>query len=135
MQQVGQQSSGCGHKLMAENLREPAPLSLPNVIYSAPSDNVCAAFGGCAIPISDSQLYPSPPTGQETGPMELNDFTGPNHIPKKLKQTLTYKKGDKVYDIAWQAYIEVLKSRGIADADLPKQPAPNVLRIAFPPST
>jgi len=135
VQQVGQQSSGCGHKLMAENLREPAPLSLPNVIYSAPSDNVCAAFGGCAIPISDSQLYPSPPTGEETGPMELNDFTGPNHIPKKLKQTLTYKKGDKVYDIAWQAYIEVLKSRGIADADLPKQPAPNVLRIAFPPST
>src|SRR5207253_6832615 len=100
-----------------ENLREPNPLKKTEILYSAPSDNVCAGFGGCAIPISDSQLYPLPDSTQpdkKTGTMEVYDFTGNNFTPKKL-QSLTYKVGDKVYDIAWNAYIEVLKSRGITD--------------------
>jgi hypothetical protein len=29
----------------------------------------------------------------------------------------------------------VLKSRGVEEQDLPVKPAPNALRLAFPPST
>ena len=36
--------------------------------YSAPSDNKCGAFGGCAVPISASQLYPT------SGVMQTFDF-------------------------------------------------------------
>lgn len=136
VQEVGKQTTICGHKLLKENLREPHVLEKTIILYSAPSDNACAGFGGCAIPISDSQLYPLPDSsdpGKTTGTMELYDFTGPDSTPKKLMQRLTYSVGDKVYDVAWNAYIEVLKSRGITE--LPTKPAPDPLRLAFPPST
>ena len=35
--------------------------------YSAPGDNKCATFGGCAVPISASQLFP------KSGTMDLFD--------------------------------------------------------------
>ena len=133
VQQVGSQSIICGFKVLAEDLHD--PLQKEIIIYSAPSDNACASYGGCAVPISESQLYPPPdntkPTAQ--GEMELNDFPPPAFTPTKLDQKLQYSKGDKVYDIAWEAYIEVLKSRGITN--LPTKPKPDPLRLAFPPST
>jgi hypothetical protein len=133
VQQVGSQSIICGFKVMAEDLQD--PLRKEIIIYSAPSDNACAAFGGCAVPISESQLYP-PPDGTKPaapGKMELNNFPPPDFKPAKLDEQLQYSKGEKVYDIAWKAYIEVLKSRGVTD--LPTKPAPDPLRLAFPPST
>jgi len=133
VQEVGKQESFCGHKVLAENLRAPNLTGKTTIIYSAPSDNVCAAFGGCAIPISDSQLYPAPPSGDPEGTMELNDFVGPDHKPEKLSSKLKYSKGDKVYDVAWKAYIAVLESRDITA--LPTKPDPDPIRIAFPPST
>ena len=136
MQEVGKQTTICGHKVLKENLRGPNLSEKTIILYSAPSDNVCAGFGGCAIPISDSQLYPLPDSSDpdtKTGKMELYDFTGPNFAPKKLDEELTYSVGDKVYDVAWNAYIAVLKSRGITE--LPTKPAPDALRLAFPPST
>lgn len=30
----------------------------PSVTYTAPSDNICKSFGGCAVPISACQVYP-----------------------------------------------------------------------------
>jgi hypothetical protein len=134
VQEVGSQSIICGFKVLAENLHEPN-LGKEIILYSAPSDNSCAGFGGCAVPISESQLYPSPNAAKpaDPGTMELYDFKGPDFKPEKLDQRLQYSKGDKVYDIAWNAYIEVLKSRGITD--LPAKPAPDPLRLAFPPST
>jgi hypothetical protein len=133
VQQVGSQTIICGGKVMAENLSDPFKKEL--IIYSAPSDNSCAAYGGCAVPISESQLYPPPNADDPTasGDMELNDFKGPAHTPTKLGNKLQYKKGQKVSDIAWDAFIEVLKSRGITD--LPTKPAADALRLAFPPST
>ena len=65
--------------------------------------------------------------------MELNDFVGPDHKPEKLSSKLKYSKGDKVYDVAWKAYIAVLESRDITA--LPTKPDPDPIRIAFPPST
>lgn len=134
VQEVGKQSIICGFKALAENLHEPA-FGKTVILYSAPSDNACAGFGGCAVPISDSQLYPPPDVSKpdDPGTMELYDFEGPDFKPTKLGQRLKYSKGDKVYDIAWNAYIEVLKSRGITN--LPTKPAPDLLRLAFPPST
>jgi hypothetical protein len=135
VQEVGKQSIICGFKVLAEDLREPNRLEKTVILYSAPSDNVCGSFGGCAVPISESQLYPSPDPSKpdDPGAMELYDFKGPDFKPTKLDQRLKYSKGDKVYDIAWNAYIEVLKSRGVTD--LPPKPAPDPLRLAFPPST
>ena len=133
VQEVGSQSVLCGGKVMAENLRAPSPLQKTEILYSAPSDNTCAGFGGCAIPISDSQLYPLPDStkpDQKTGTMEVYDLG--DDPPGKLAN-LRYSVGDKVYDVAWNAYIEVLKGRGITE--LPLKPKPDALRLAFPPST
>ena len=130
VQEVGKQTIICGFKVMAEDLRDPMQKEI--IIYSAPSDNSCARFGGCAVPISESQLYPEPPNPSQEGKMELNDFKPPNFKPEKFGE-LAYAKGDRVYDIAWNAYIEVLKQRGITT--LPTKPAPDALRLALPPST
>lgn len=94
--------------------------------YSAPSDNYCGGAGGCAVPISASQLYP------QGGNMALYDFTGAGNSPERMKGELKFSEGDSVYDTAWEAYSEVMKKRG----QKPKEkPQPNDLRIALPPST
>jgi hypothetical protein len=137
VQIVGKTQTLCGSKVMKEHLMAANQAQGALLFYSAPSDNACAGTGGCAIPISASQLYPLPDStkpDQKTGEMELYDFTGENFAPVKLPQTLTYAVGDKVYDVAWEAYIEVLKHRQIDP--LPEKPkAPSDLRLAFPPST
>jgi hypothetical protein len=43
-----------------------------------------------------------------------------------------YEVGDRVYDIAWEAYVKVLKHRQQPPPDKPKD---SELRLAFPPST
>jgi hypothetical protein len=115
----------CGHRgasaALAQNLRLPTA----NTVYSAPGDNKCATFGGCAVPISASQLYPS------GGEMQPFNFP-PSGPPKPLPGKLPFAVGDSVYDIAWQAYTEVMKVRGKNPGN---KPAPNDLRIVFPPST
>ncbi len=93
--------------------------------YSAPSDNRCGGLGGCAVPISASQLYP------EGGTMVLYDFVGPQHEQQKIGE-MTFALGDSVYGKAWQAYKAVMASRGKQIGDPPK---PTDLRIALPPST
>ena len=100
------------------------------VPYSAPSDNKCKTFGGCAVPISASQLYPvtvPPPT------MKLYDFVGPDHVSTPLPTTMAFTVADSVYDKAWEAYCEVMKSRG--KPVTASMPPPTDLRIALPPST
>lgn len=97
--------------------------------YSAPSDNKCKTFGGCAIPISASQMFPAPKLVLD---MELNDFVGDDFKPVPFK-SMPYAQGELVYDVAWKAYCEVLKQRAKpVPADKPK---PSDLRLAFPPST
>jgi len=105
--------------------------------YSAPGDNMCGSFGGCAVPISASQIYP-PFNGPDGKPltfssMELNDFPAPDFKTTKLEGYVPFAVGDFVYDIAWEAYTKVIESRG---ATAPaEQPKPSDIRIAFPPST
>jgi hypothetical protein len=98
--------------------------------YSAPSDNRCGGFGGCAVPISASQLFPAPSDGKAV--MEVYDFVGAKHEPQLLSQ-IEYAAGEPVYDVAWKAYLEVLKHRKVSP--LPEKPAPSLFRLAFPPST
>lgn len=93
--------------------------------YSAPSDNKCATFGGCAVPISASQLYP------EGGTMVLYDFVGTGHTSQKIGD-MTFALGDPVYDKAWEAYQKVMSHRG---TQVKAPPGASDLRIALPPST
>jgi hypothetical protein len=108
----------------------PTPPS--NNYMSAPADNKCGGFGGCAVPISASQMFPAIPEGT-SNEMELFDFPPPTHKSQSLNETITYSEGELVYDVAWKAYCEVLTKRGVTPpAD---QPKPSDLRLAFPPST
>lgn len=137
VQVVGETKILCGQKVLLEQLMPMQSLQRIEKFYSAPSDNACAGSGGCAIPISASQLYPLPDSSkpdEKTGKMELYDFVGETGDPVKLPNPLVYSMGDKVYDIAWNAYIEVLKHRNTNP--LPEKPkTPSDLRLAFPPST
>ena len=72
-------------------------------------------------------MYPAP--GKLGDTMAIFDPNEPENFG-----TMTYKKGDLVYDVAWKAYCQVLAHRN-PTVPLPTQPAPNELRLAFPPST
>lgn len=124
--QSTQGGGGCGAmrvadvKLHAGNLcGGPTPVGK----YSAPNDNKCGTFGGCAVPISASQLYP------ESGTMVLEDVIGGATSPLG---DLPFAIGDSVYDTAWDAYSKVMASNR---QDPGNKPAPTALRIALPPST
>lgn len=143
--QVQGQSAQCGHKVLLDHLNPTRPLQGPMVstkpLYSAPSDNMCASFGGCAVPISASQLYPIPDSTdplQTAAYMELFDFVGETAEPKLIKNGMQkvlqkYEVGDRVYDIAWDAYVKVLEYRKQPIPEKPKKDSD--LRLAFPPST
>ena len=134
VQVVGQQKILCGKAVMLNQLLPTHQAGATLNIYSAPSDNACAGFGGCAAPISASQLYPLPDStkpDQKAGTMEVCDFVGQTAEPQKIGD-MQYDYGDKVYDVAWNAYIRVLEERG---QPAPVKPATSLLRLAFPPST
>jgi hypothetical protein len=95
--------------------------------FSAPSDNRCQALGGCAVPISASQLYPN------TGVMALFNFDAvPPHSALPMPGTMNFEIGEGVYAKAWQAYSRVMQARG---QDAGPAPEPTALRLALPPST
>jgi len=100
----------------------PTPPPPGPTVYSAPGDNACQTLGGCAVPISASQLYP------ESGTMQVYNLFG--DTPQKLG-TIPFALGDAVFDIAWEAYSQVMQTKGIT----PTKPAPSNLRVALPPST
>jgi hypothetical protein len=126
----------CGHSVKAAPLASgagnlcggPKPPSPTVSLYSAPSDNKCKTFGGCAVPISASQLYPA------AGAMTMYDFGAePPHGAMPLQgDTLSFQLGDSVYDTAWDAYSKVMAARG---QDAGEKPVPTDLRLALPPST
>ena len=69
--------------------------------------------------------------------MELYDFVGETAEPKVIKKGMQkvlqrYEVGDRVYDIAWDAYVKVLEYR---KQPIPDKPKDSELRLAFPPST
>jgi hypothetical protein len=110
---------------------QPGWLQANSLPYSPPSDNGCKALGGCAVPISASQMYPEPGDGGECI-MQLYDFGNkPGFKPGPFAK-LNYEKGELVYDVAWKAYRAVLEKRGLP---VPEKPKPSDLRLAFPPST
>ena len=128
--------SGCGHGVkvakVAGNLcGAPKPVPGPD-IYSAPSDNRCGGFGGCAVPISASQLFPKTLDGNPATMTLYNFGPAPEHHNIALDQTLTFDLGESVYDKAWEAYGKVMAARG---TPVGAPPAPTDLRLALPPST
>ena len=121
--------------------------------YSPPSDNACAGMGGCAVPISASQLFPKPPqsvydSGQPWALMQLHDFAWEGAFHKRIvakglryegsceDRTVSYARGDNVYRTAWEMHLEVLESRKESSpAEAPEAPETSDIRLAFPPST
>lgn len=94
--------------------------------YSPPADNACGGRGGCAVPISASQLFP------ESGEMPIYRLA-PNQKPEQVPdEFVNFSYGDSVYDIAWQAYSKALEAEGGTPET---KPAPSDFRLAFPPST
>ncbi|MBO9557896.1 MAG: hypothetical protein J7515_04840 [Caulobacter sp.] len=104
----------------------------PQKLYSAPSDNKCSGFGGCAVPISASQVFPN------AGQMQLYDFVESSQgkdgwMSEAFGDPMTYERGEKVHDVAYRAYQAVMQHRGkTVPAD---PPAADNLRLVFPPST
>jgi hypothetical protein len=101
----------------------------PSKLFSAPSDNKCGTLGGCAVPISASQIFPT------SGTMQLYNFIAgaPGKWLAEPFATMKYDKGEKVHDVAYRAYVQVMKQR---EKEVPADPPPpDVLRLAFPPST
>lgn len=156
----------------------PSPTPTPSgPMYTAPSDNICGGFGGCAVPISALQLYPKAgtmevwalagsskpvlcgtpkptpsPSGcgapQAKADKNLCGTPSPSPSPtpsgcgapsSKKIATIDFKEGDKVEDIAFQAFAKVVAYKVNGDPDKPVaglvQQAPNDLRLAYPPST
>jgi hypothetical protein len=104
----------------------------PQKLYSAPSDNKCGGFGGCAVPISASQVFPG------AGQMQLFDYVqddkGKNGwMSVPFGEPMFYDRGEKVHDVAYRAYQAVMANRGKPVPADP--PAPDNLRLVFPPST
>ena len=72
--------------------------------------------------------------------MELYDFVGQTAEPVLIKNKMgqkvlqRYEVGERVFDIAWEAYLKVLKHRN-PEAPAPVKPNDSDLRLAFPPST
>jgi hypothetical protein len=120
-----QPTSGGGSCGMATTKAKVPPTITADTLFSAPSDNMCAELGGCAVPISASQVF------DHGGTMALYDGDD-------LFDELSFAGGELVHVVAYRAYLAVLAHReGTAAADaLPSQPPPaNDLRLVFPPST
>jgi hypothetical protein len=134
--QLDSGGSSCGHSVKAMPLASgvanlcggPKPPAPAVSLYSAPADNKCKTFGGCAVPISASQLYPA------AGTMTMYNFGAePPHGAMPLQgETLSFQLGDGVYDTAWEAYSKVMAARGKEPGE---KPVPTDLRLALPPST
>jgi hypothetical protein len=127
----------CGQKVLLEHIQTAQPPQGESTFYSAPSDNKCAGAGGCAVPISASQMFPPPDSQKpkEGGTMALYDVVAGSENPFG---EMKYEVGDLVYDVAWKAYIEVLTKRAADenhDFSPPKKPANSKIRLALPPST
>lgn len=107
----------------------PTPPAPPGGAFTAPSDNICGGFGGCAVPISASQVYP------RSGTMDLYQLSathGCGQFKPSPIGTLEFKEGDKVEDIAFQAFRQVAEHMGMKP---PARQQPNDIRLALPPST
>lgn len=106
---------------------------VPKSLKSAPANNKCGTLGGCAVPISASQLFPKEAEGAQ---YKMQLFSYEDKAPfttTAIKDPLAYEVGEPVYDIAWKAYCEALKQRG--EKQIPKKPKAHPLRVALPPST
>lgn len=127
-------------------------------VKSAPADNLCGGFGGCAVPISASQLYPAqddhcyemqlykfgPAPAFKAEKIDWPELKARDMLPPVLveKPTMPYKPGEAVYDVAWRSYCA---AKGLIDTGkpnthdrritMPEPPAPSDIRLALPPST
>lgn len=101
-------------------------------LMSAPANNKCGGLGGCAVPISASQLYPEPSAGDRQIMQVYNYGPEPQFSSAPIGE-IHYKTGDPVYEIAWKAYAKVMEQRGTPVSNT--RPNDSDIRLAMPPST
>ncbi len=127
-------------------------------IKSAPADNLCSNLGGCAVPISASQLFPKqsdhcydmqlykfgPAPNFNAEKIDWKELEARDMLPPVVKNhsTMPYSIGEPVYKVAWQAYCT---AKGLVTVDhssprhpsinMPSPPTPSDIRLALPPST
>ncbi|CAM4095871.1 ferritin-like domain-containing protein [Pseudoalteromonas ostreae] len=126
-------------------------------LKSAPADNLCGGFGGCAVPISASQLYPAqsdheysmqlykfgPAPDFHAGKIPWPELVARDMLPPTVveKDSMPYRPGEAVYDVAWRSYcaakglVKVAGDRHHKKIEIPASPAPNDIRLVLPPST
>lgn len=113
--------ASCGFALVKSKATADAEL------FSAPSDNQCAFRGGCAVPIAAAQRFP------QSGTMQLVDFAD-DATPEPFG-TMPFETGEGVHDVAYRAFVAVMRHRD-PDTELPDTPPPpSDIRLVFPPST
>lgn len=126
-----QNSEGGGNCSSSKVVNTGGGCGLP--LMSAPANNKCGGNGGCAVPISASQLFPTPGKGGSFV-MQIFDYgDAPDFQTSKLCE-MPYKEGEPVYDVAWKAY-ERAMAKNCKDVPSIPKPKPSALRLAFPPST
>ncbi|MEV8438247.1 ferritin-like domain-containing protein [Actinosynnema sp. NPDC051121] len=117
---------GCSFALVKSKITDVPARGDDDPVYSAPGDNRCGGFGGCAVPISASQVFP------KSGTMRLFDFVEPGDTPKAIGE-MPFTRGETVYGVAYRAFRTVMEKRKTPVPEDP--PPPNDIRLAFPPST
>lgn len=107
------------------------------ILFSAPADNKCAGLGGCAAPISASQLMPvvKDGDGNPISPVTIQLFDFSDNNMATPVGTITFNTGEKVHDVAYRAYLAVLQHRGNGLTPDPNPPPANEIRLVFSPST
>ena len=141
--QVQGQSALCGHKVLLDHLQPTRPLQgqvQARGSLQRPRTTSVASFWRLRRPPLGLQLYPIPDSthpDEKVGWMDLFDFVGQTAQPEPIKKGMQtvlqrFEVGERVYDIAWQAYIKVLEHR---KQPIPDKPKDSELRLAFPPST
>jgi hypothetical protein len=140
------------------------PPPTPSVVYTAPSDNICGGFGGCAVPISACQLYPksgtmevwvlagksscgTPPppppphmcSASQEAPAADKNLCGAPPPPHKCSSGQSEKIGTIAFEEGERVEDVAFRAFTMVAEKLshpaPVQQAPNDLRLAFPPST
>lgn len=147
--QIGSHSN-CSHS--GSNLSPSVASCSTSVRFSPPGNNACGGQGGCAVPISQSQLFPKPKAGaiQPNPTLPPIAYMQPNFYSKKdgeskwqscpllnsdgAPKSIRYQEGDNVYDNAWDRYVDAFQKMN-PGKEAPAKPAVSDIRLAFPPST
>ena len=121
--------AGCNQSLTSlDTISSTNGCGRPDIKWkTVPAFNSCAGKGGCAVPISALQMFPEP--REKTGELQVMKYK--SSVGDKDIE-VCFRKGELVYDKAWEVYSNEFKKKFQKE---PIKPKANTLRLIFPPST